>query len=1254
MKIIVKTLIFAVVMQSATILHGQSLIQPNVNTPTPNASSLGQYGEVPVSMFTGVPNISVPIYELREGNYTLPISLSYHYSGYRPNVVPGSSGEGWTLIAGGAITRIVKTAPDEAASTAPSFAHTYGFYYNYLQIPSVTNNVTNFNSYLGVTNGGNITVPSQLYELDPDEFEFNVNGMSGSFLMDATGHMRVKCNHDVKVTYTPPNTSNPCFLIPYLYGVNGVEPGKYINLTFPNFTITDEDGIKYTFGEQNVGSNGISSEAIEYSSSWRSADFTATTWNLTTITLTNGKKITFNYDRGPFITQLDKYYKNWGGGYTNGIGPYGGAGTGPGYNYNAALLAPIYLTSISTSSGTTINLNYSKSNAQYYDQTSYFNVLSQIAPNSDNSYPLSGYSTGDGLSYIFYKFGQSLWSISTPFCDFGIPYYTANSSQLNGPSRANQPRTTQIDVYSPEYFTRRFIWLKLDNISITDNFNNIPIRKYHLVYDETSRLKLMQLQNLDSQSNIVNKYQFAYNTSSITLPSFLTDQTDHWGYYNNNPNLANLGSTVPSDFATDKATNPNVSFAEVLQTITYPTGGTTTLVSSSNDYSQCMDVNNPNNEIATSGYAGGLRISQMINRDASNNILTQKSYFYVKGYQAGGNAANLPSSGELSGIPQYSYSTTTKANDGSSISFGTFSTQPIIPASQNSLGSYIGYSEVAEVNLDGSYKIYKYTNYSDGINYQDAFTGENYNLTSNSGQPFPFPHDDNSELRGKLKSEQDFDSSNHKVAEHIFDLFQPIYSFDSSPVYSVTGGPMFSDGTSWVIMGVRNTHNLFSYVPTRETKHLFNADNTYVEEITNTTYNNSYKKVLNTSITVSDGTTLTHTYTHPFNLADSVSTLMVSSNIINPVISEEIDNGATPINKTTDTYQQWLPGTSLNSNIFEPALTKVQVGYNSAEIRHNYLAYDKDGNLLCEAKPGGGKTSYQWGYNNQYPTLKIENAANTPKNVIQSVGNSNTAIALPLGTTQTYQQTVNIDANGSTTVALTFTGPPNSNAVASVNVSITGAGYSNGFTLCNSPSSSCSTPSSQTISNIPKGIYTLSISYNYTTNLNVGTQVSFTYPAFAVVQTGIKEFYFNGFEDDGTGVTATGTSVAHTGRKYSTAASVSWTPPNTRNYIISYWYRLNGIWKYSGENAYANTISASSPYNLITGAGIDAYDDVRIFPNDALMTTYTYDPLVGMTSSTDPKGMTTYYEYDPFQRLINIKDKDGNIIKHLDYHYQGQ
>lgn len=56
---------------------------------SPNAASLGQYGEVPVSLYIGTVQINVPIYEIDYMGHKIPISMTYHGSGVRPDQHPG-------------------------------------------------------------------------------------------------------------------------------------------------------------------------------------------------------------------------------------------------------------------------------------------------------------------------------------------------------------------------------------------------------------------------------------------------------------------------------------------------------------------------------------------------------------------------------------------------------------------------------------------------------------------------------------------------------------------------------------------------------------------------------------------------------------------------------------------------------------------------------------------------------------------------------------------------------------------------------------------------------------------------------------------------------------------------------------------------------------------------------------------------------------------------------------------------------------
>ncbi len=71
-----------------------------------------------------------------------------------------------------------------------------------------------------------------------------------------------------------------------------------------------------------------------------------------------------------------------------------------------------------------------------------------------------------------------------------------------------------------------------------------------------------------------------------------------------------------------------------------------------------------------------------------------------------------------------------------------------------------------------------------------------------------------------------------------------------------------------------------------------------------------------------------------------------------------------------------------------------------------------------------------------------------------------------------------------------------------------------------------------------------------------------------------------------------------------------------------------------------------------TDGGEATFDDLRFQPMDAEMTSYTYEPLVGVTSASDANNKPTIYQYDDFGRLILTRDYLGNILKKYDYHYK--
>lgn len=88
-----------------------------------------------------------------------------------------------------------------------------------------------------------------------------------------------------------------------------------------------------------------------------------------------------------------------------------------------------------------------------------------------------------------------------------------------------------------------------------------------------------------------------------------------------------------------------------------------------------------------------------------------------------------------------------------------------------------------------------------------------------------------------------------------------------------------------------------------------------------------------------------------------------------------------------------------------------------------------------------------------------------------------------------------------------------------------------------------------------------------------------------------------------------------------------------------------------GKNTVDQFANNLNPTNEVVNTFLASLrTDTRL--KDAQVVTYTYEPLVGITSATDFRKQTTYYEYDDFQRLKYIKDADGNILKEHTYNYK--
>jgi YD repeat-containing protein len=124
---------------------------------------------------------------------------------------------------------------------------------------------------------------------------------------------------------------------------------------------------------------------------------------------------------------------------------------------------------------------------------------------------------------------------------------------------------------------------------------------------------------------------------------------------------------------------------------------------------------------------------------------------------------------------------------------------------------------------------------------------------------------------------------------------------------------------------------------------------------------------------------------------------------------------------------------------------------------------------------------------------------------------------------------------------------------------------------------------------------------------------------------------------------------------------------NVLEYSLENGTPVSIIWGYNKtqpiakiENAtYSQVISYVTNLQNISNTGtetdlIAALNSLRTSLPNAMVTTYTYKLLIGVSTITDPKGDTITYSYDTAGRLEFVKDAQGNLLSQNQYRYKNQ
>lgn len=1128
----------------------------------PTAASLGIYGSMPVGHYNGLPNITIPLYEIDLDGKKIPISLSYHASGVKVAQDASWVGLGWALNAGGCITH--KTVHGDDFGYYNNYMT--GFYFNHIYPRKEDTSLyseMNPNLYATPEEQARVEAMNQRIaagniDLQPDFFYYNFSNYSGSMFFPKADSIPSSNRYSPKAILKNPKE--------YLDITVSIESGYHST----SWIVIDGDGYKYYFG----GSDNSRDVNVNYSDVRSNAN-----GYMTTIDEVTEDPVIYGANNRKSITA-------W---------------------YLDSIVSPLNNKVVFTYRKDYIVTPFSLSETRSFRSSRIMNALG-----------------GDYEEFMRSLYIQNNYSYSA-IQETLLDKITFPSGEINFQTIADRKDLYMGDV--PEYAQKL---VKLDIKNNTDilksyNFN------YEYQGDQTSykTCRLMLKEVFESNGNQIKPpHSFTYYHPELLPPKY-SKNIDYWGFYNartNNhgwgglnqyyPAEPNKGTLIPTTiiygnnppttindiytlaryngkgasimFGADRSPNQESMKYGVLTSIKYPTGGKTEFTYVPHTFDNKFESGIEKASITN------------INNVSMQNVGTEVRYFEL----------------DKDALVYYNVSL-----ESSSPVFNTGNIAYLVIEDsyeyENEVGPLFSYSECIDCNLYGLCKlIYPFPNFV-------------YNTNKTSTPDFTYVNLKEGKYRIYVVVNPAFTNAGYSVSVDLGEIRKKTIDFGSG--LRVKEIKDISSDKSMVTKKFNYKDGKLTLMP-RHFKEYMTSGIGYPSFPAGTTIPIGANYILGTSHPLSPDpqdlmvdlqSEVGYSQVEEVTGNDNGKTVYSFYNIIETYVNYIANRRGTPLKiayypqgandnqpaKTIDyLYDNILmpfPYTITGWHVLELPYHRTYQGIESYveiyfyDIPSYWLKLTNE--KITEYTNGGSivtNKEYQYNSNNYLPE-KIITTNNQGSPILEQ------RIKYPYScgnTSMTNKHLVNIPIE---TISL-----KNNMVVAAKKTEYT----------------------ELLDTYLPNSIYTL----NTTTPVSLNNYTSMYGPAV----------FFDRYTPNG---------------KYRELRGKDGIP-------IVYLWSYNGQYPIAEvKNAtYDNVVGAvnSGFLQMITSATVPSDGMIASLGNtlrtelpDAFVTVYTYKPLVGMTSATDPRGISTYYEYDSFNRLKEtyiIENNAKRILQKYDYHYTNQ